>query len=1627
MSDFIISTQTTPFTSATVGDLVICNRDTSKSVQIGCGISNSASLIAMANSVKVYGNLDVSGKVNQASIINGHITCQSVTSISGNASFKSLYVEGHCIFGDGKFIIPTANIVSHHLAPRSVKSDAIDESNVLSRHIASSNIQRHHIESQAIAYEQIDNNSIGRDHLRPRCVGTEKIADLAVTVDKLSTELRIPALNIGDGAVVTDKLADGAVTASKIAERTVVSENLGNDSVVARVIATSGVVTRCIADGNVTTEKVADGAVTADKIADANVTTAKLNDRSITTAKVAAQNITEELLADQNVTTPKIRDLSVTEGKLADESVTTGKLANGAVQTENVLDLSITTNKLADAAVATPKIAESSVTESKLATGSVTTDKIAQGTITDSKMAALTLSSKSLASACIETDKLAVASVTTPKLSDEAVTTDKIAPQNVTESRLGNDSVVTRVIKDDAVVTSKISNKNVTTEKIALSNITSDLLADSLSIPGNVTLKDKWVQLGDDHIMFVDDHALASYSSVTTPKFNHVIQIETEDRALFSSKTTELRGAVGIASSLGSSLSMSETLNVNTPNLSSKLFGDAAIPRPLYVEFGNASGFATESTHYLSSAHLEIRYNNIYNIVYSGTQGQLSYITMFLYDHTIPNPSAPLDRDFGGIHICIYTSGRVVVYNKGVKVSDTLCTRVTGLPTCLIKAAVHWQKREVQLYVGADEVLKFNDSSLVGPIGKIFGCYFSSTSNDPRLHALTSYALTGRKLYVLVNGDADTDTMVQSLNLCDKMYINSVQMFNKDRELSNVTTAFVRDECTVYDNVFGASNELRGRVSAVHSPISFHNTMTASNASFFEREVKINSVNGPYTVFGDGSGSNMVYDTTVFKGALDSSNNAVFRGERTEFLRRVVSKDVFEASNIEASNVAINGDVSVKDSVVFSSNNIAWKVYGSESQFGLRLVDPSKSVVTERNSVVMSFDTAQGNATFKNKVVISSISSESHGITLFNPPPQSDNIGGIASFRKIAFRGLSPGGTDRFVHDTADGTTTIAGLTKTTSLKCTAAISTRTQLDPVTDVDTFFGSPLNRIVGDTEIKGLSTVTGTLNVTSNVTFGQTLKVDGVSTLSNSVTVYGTASFASNANFSNVSIKTTSFGDSNVINGNTWLMGAFTSNNGILYVSGSVRCIPATSTGPVLNPTTDTHTYFGTLKNNILGDTEIKGCSTITGPLLVDGVSTLSNNVFVYGNASFSSNTTFSNIKIKTTTFADSNVINGDTWLMGSFTSNNGDLYVRGSELVNGDIEVAGDTYVRDIVVKRKCFMGTDKDQGVQFTTNSVTHFTNPSGQFNIAKIDPLTYDVTNIVNIRMDTNVFSCSNMAASNVNAYSVTGESGLTVRSVAAVNDVNVRLSPNNGGRTISVYSKGGGASEFGICDDVGTNTNWLRVTYSGGKPMADIRGDINLTGAGSIKINNTTVVSSDRTLQNITDIELNRVLYKTVYHGRIPMHITQTQPQPTSTILLTILKWNAADFTSSFTYGNGKMTNMLTSSAFASGGTEFNVPAPGIWFIRAFIKFDNPYVNGELRIFKNESTTTIPADKSKIVAREFIPSGSGMASVFAYTYLAVNDRISINLSTTDLCLGNYSITTAESFLDLTLLYPHS
>lgn len=145
-----------------------------------------------------------------------------------------------------------------------------------------------------------------------------------------------PNPSIGDGKVVTAKIADQAVTGDKIA----------TEAITAGKLCSGSVLTSKIGDGAVTTQKIGDGQVTNEKMASNSVATGNIIDGNVTSAKLATGSVTTLKIAPKAVASGNIGDFAITETKIGSKAVTEEKIAAGAVTITKIAESSINLSKL---------------------------------------------------------------------------------------------------------------------------------------------------------------------------------------------------------------------------------------------------------------------------------------------------------------------------------------------------------------------------------------------------------------------------------------------------------------------------------------------------------------------------------------------------------------------------------------------------------------------------------------------------------------------------------------------------------------------------------------------------------------------------------------------------------------------------------------------------------------------------------------------------------------------------------------------------------------------------------------------------------------------------------------------------------------------------------------------------------------------------------------------------------------------------------------------------------------------------------------------------------------------------------------------------------------------------------
>ena len=141
-----------------------------------------------------------------------------------------------------------------------------------------------------------------------------------------------------------------------------------------------------IGDGKVVTAKIADQAVTEDKIATEAITAGKLYSGSVLTSKIGNGAVTTQKIGDGQVTNEKMASNSVATGNIIDGNVTSAKLAAGSVTTLKIAPKAVASGNIGDFAITKTKIGSEAVTEEKIAVGAVTITKIAESSINLSKL-----------------------------------------------------------------------------------------------------------------------------------------------------------------------------------------------------------------------------------------------------------------------------------------------------------------------------------------------------------------------------------------------------------------------------------------------------------------------------------------------------------------------------------------------------------------------------------------------------------------------------------------------------------------------------------------------------------------------------------------------------------------------------------------------------------------------------------------------------------------------------------------------------------------------------------------------------------------------------------------------------------------------------------------------------------------------------------------------------------------------------------------------------------------------------------------------------------------------------------------------------------------------------------------
>lgn len=172
---------------------------------------------------------------------------------------------------------------------------------------------------------------------------------------------------INDNGTARIQIVPGKMThGGAIVSGSVNSAELGNGAVIADKIAALAVIEGKIANSAITNTKIANNAVGSTKIVDGAVATAKLAANAVDGTKLKDGAVSGTKIVDGAVATVKLAANAVDGTKLKDGAVSTNKIVDGAVGSAKLGDGAVTTTKIGDSQITGPKIGAGAVAESKL-------------------------------------------------------------------------------------------------------------------------------------------------------------------------------------------------------------------------------------------------------------------------------------------------------------------------------------------------------------------------------------------------------------------------------------------------------------------------------------------------------------------------------------------------------------------------------------------------------------------------------------------------------------------------------------------------------------------------------------------------------------------------------------------------------------------------------------------------------------------------------------------------------------------------------------------------------------------------------------------------------------------------------------------------------------------------------------------------------------------------------------------------------------------------------------------------------------------------------------------------------------------------------------------------------------
>ncbi len=519
-----------------------------------------------------------------------------------------------------------------------------------------------------------------------------------------------------------------------------------------------------------------------------------------------------------------------------------------------------------------------------------------------------------------------------------------------------------------------------------------------------------------------------------------------------------------------------------------------------------------------------------------------------------------------------------------------------------------------------------------------------------------------------VNQSANLN-VISNTSFQSNVTFSNIVNFNSNVNINDIIT--INATANLANTLTVTGNTLLSNTLIVIGNVSFSNTLTVTGNSTFTNSVIIS---GSATINNLTVTGNTNLDTgTLF---IDSVNDRIGIGNTTPNAKLQVSGTANVSGNVSLSenlivtgNSSFTGRVSVTSNVVFSNT---LTVTGNVS-FSNTLTIGYQNYITVNSA---SFDIVPalqvvGFGASPSAIIAMRYSNNANSSRIFLSKSRSEVPGqfGNVAFRDYLGRVVFAGDTNTTIREGASIDGRVLGTVSNTNIPTgivfetsdTGLLTERMVIDPSGNVG--IGSFTDTTLPNAKLQ----VSGTANVSGNVSLAENLTVTGNSNLTGNIILTGNAALSNTL----------------VVTGNTRLANTLTVTGNatfanVVIINGSATINNLTVTG---NTNLDTGTLFIDATNDRIGigNTTPDAKLTVTGTANVSGNVSLAENLIVIGNSSFTGNV----ILTGNAALSNTLVVTGNTRLANTLTVTGNTrlantLVVTGNVSLSNTLTVTGNT-------------------------------------------------------------------------------------------------------------------------------------------------------------------------------------------------------------------------------------------------------------------------------------------------------------------------------------------------------------